>query len=72
MKSTNSETGEGAVVQLSLWPAICKVSADGDGLLIDQEVVWTSAVQSDDELDAVLDMRDDKTQVLKLEDSMEL
>lgn len=72
MRNTKCEDGKDLIVQMSLWPGILKVSMDGDSLLIDQEAVWTSAVQIGDGLDAVLDRKDGISQGLKREDSMEL
>lgn len=45
MRSVNSEDGDNLIVQMSLWPMILKMSADGDCLVIAQEAVWTSAAE---------------------------
>lgn len=42
MRSVNGETCDGSIVQITVWPAIIKVSADNDWLLLGHEAVWTS------------------------------
>lgn len=49
MRTVNTEDGEILIVQMCLWPGIFKISADGDVLLIEQEVVWTSPLKDTDE-----------------------
>ncbi|QKX54674.1 uncharacterized protein TRUGW13939_01762 [Talaromyces rugulosus] len=72
MNSTNSETEEGAVVQLSLWPAMSKISAGNERLLLEHEAVWTlnteGGLREKDSIFQEEQHLDVKTGALKTED----
>jgi hypothetical protein len=74
MNSTNSETEEGAVVQLSLWPAMSKISANNEQLLLEHEAVWTlnagAGLREKDSIFQGEQHLDVKIEALQMEDVM--
>lgn len=42
MNSLNFIEEDGSIVQMSVWPSLCKVSFDNEPLLIEHEAVWTT------------------------------